>query len=100
MGWDQEVGKPLTWRLVTGNMFANLARAQKCRGRAYASGVICIKSDSLSTLSQVTSKLDRQYQQILCIVSCSKRSCFSGSLATAGFGVMGIWRCLGFRRIK
>jgi hypothetical protein len=81
-------------------MFANLDRAEKCRGRAYASGVICIKSDSLSTQSQVTSKLDWQYQQILCVMSRNKRSCFSESLVTAGFGLMGIWRCLGLRRIK
>jgi hypothetical protein len=81
-------------------MFAYLAHAEKCRGRAYASGVICIKSDSLSTLSQMTSKLDWQYQQILSVMSWNKRSCFSGSLATAGFGVMAILRCLGLRRIK
>jgi hypothetical protein len=70
-------------------MFANLACAEKCRGRAYTSGVICIKSDGLSTLSQVTSKLDWQYQQILSVMSWSKRSYLSESLATAGFGVMG-----------
>jgi hypothetical protein len=81
-------------------MFANLACAEKCGERAYAIAVICIKSDSLSTLSQVTSKLDRQYQQILCVMSWNKRSCFSGSLATAGFVVMRIWRCLGLRKIK
>ena len=93
MGLDEEEGKLFTWCLccyVTHSMFENLARAEKCRGRAYISGVICIKSDSLSTLSQVTSKLDLQYQHILCVMSWNKRSCFSGSLVAAGFGVMGI----------
>jgi hypothetical protein len=71
-------------------MSTNLAHAEKCRGRAYTSGVICIKSESLSTLSQVTSKLAWQYQQILCVMSWNKRSCFSGFLVTAGFGVIGI----------
>jgi hypothetical protein len=34
----------------TCSMFANLARAEKCRRRAYTSGVICITSDSLSAV--------------------------------------------------
>jgi hypothetical protein len=33
-------------------------------------------------------------------MSWNKRSCFSGFLVTAGFGVIGIWRCLGLKRIK
>ena len=62
--------------------------------------VICINSDSMSTLSHMTSKLQWQCRQILCVMSWNKRLCFAVSLATAGFGVMRIWRCLGLKRIK
>jgi hypothetical protein len=73
-------------------MFAILACAEECIGRAYASRVICIHSDSLTTLtlvaSSATSKLDSQNQQIICIVSWKKRPIFSGSLPATGFWVM------------